>query len=96
MKSKTSSNSNVKVVSKTISLWILLMLSIKSFIDMLLVNNIIRSKYIVVENNKIEISFSNCISGITFQSPYFSKSEYIVRKQYFNFISFLQKSTCFW
>ena len=41
----------------------------------LMVNNIVRSKYIFVENNKIEILFSNHIFVLTFQ-----KSEYIVRK----------------
>ena len=35
----------------------------------LMVNNIIRNKCIFVENNKIEISFSNYIFGLTFQSP---------------------------
>ena len=35
----------------------------------LMVNNIVRSKYIYVENNKIEILFSNNIFGLTFQSP---------------------------
>ena len=29
-----------------------------------MVNNIVRSKYIFVENNKIEILFSNYISGL--------------------------------
>ena len=45
----------------------------------LMVNNIVSSKYIFVENNNIEILFSNYIFRLTFQSP-FSKSEYIVRK----------------
>ena len=35
----------------------------------LMVNNIVRNKYIFVENNKIETSFSNYIFGLTFQSP---------------------------
>ena len=35
----------------------------------LMVYNIIRNRYIFVENNKIEISFSNYIFGLTFQSP---------------------------
>ena len=35
----------------------------------LMVNNIIRNKYIFVENNKIEISISSYIFGLTFQSP---------------------------
>ena len=35
----------------------------------LMVNNIIRNKCIFVENNKIEISFSDYIFGLTFQSP---------------------------
>ena len=35
----------------------------------LMVNNIIRNKCIFVENDKIEISFSNYIFGLTFQSP---------------------------
>ena len=35
----------------------------------LMVNNIVRSKYIFVENNKIEILFSNYIFALTFQSP---------------------------
>ena len=34
----------------------------------LMVNNIVRSKYIFEENNKIEILFSNYIFGLTFQS----------------------------
>ena len=34
-----------------------------------MVNKIVRSKYIFVENNKIEILFSNYIFGFTFQSP---------------------------
>ena len=50
----------------------------------LIVNNIVRSKYIFLENNKIEILFSNYIFGLTFQS----KSEYIITKEYFNFIIF--------
>ena len=33
-----------------------------------MVNNIARSKYIFVENNKVEILFSNDIFGLTFQS----------------------------
>ena len=32
-----------------------------------MVNNIVRSKYIFVENNKIEILFSNYIFGLTFE-----------------------------
>ena len=35
----------------------------------LMVYNIIRNRYIFVENNKIEISFSDYIFGLTFQSP---------------------------
>ena len=35
----------------------------------LMVNNIIRSKCIFVENNNIEILFSNYIFGLTFQIP---------------------------
>ena len=35
----------------------------------LIVNNIVRSKYIFVENDKIEMLFSNYILGLTFQSP---------------------------
>ena len=35
----------------------------------LMVNNIVRSNYIFVENNKIEILFSNYTFGLTFQSP---------------------------
>ena len=35
----------------------------------LTVNNIVRSKYIFVENNKIEILFSNYIFELIFQSP---------------------------
>ena len=50
----------------------------------LMINNIERSKYIFVENNKIEILFSNYKFGLTFQSPSSSdlesKSKYIVRK----------------
>ena len=52
----------------------------------LMVNNVVRSNYIFVENDKIEILFSNYILGLTFQSPSSwrwnleSKSEYIVRK----------------
>ena len=34
----------------------------------LMVNNIVRSKYIFVENNKIEKLFSKYIFGLTFQS----------------------------
>ena len=34
-----------------------------------IVNNIVRIKYIFVENNKIEILFSNYIFGLTFQNP---------------------------
>ena len=49
-----------------------------------MVNNIVSSKYIFVENNKIEILFSNYIFGLSFQSPSSkalkSKSEYKVRK----------------
>ena len=36
----------------------------------LIVNNIVRSKYIFVENDKIEMLFSNYILGLTFQSPF--------------------------
>ena len=32
-----------------------------------MVNKIVRSKYIFVENNKIEILFSNYIFGVTFE-----------------------------
>ena len=40
-----------------------------------------------MENNKIEILFSNYVFGLTFQSPSLEcKSEYIVRKWHFNFI----------
>ena len=35
----------------------------------LMVNNIVRSKYIFVENNKTEILFSNYIFRLSFQSP---------------------------
>ena len=35
----------------------------------LMVNNIVRGKYIFVENNKIEKLFSNYTFGLTFQSP---------------------------
>ena len=35
----------------------------------LMVSNIVRSKYIIVEDNKTEILFSNYIFGLTFQSP---------------------------
>ena len=35
----------------------------------LMVNNIVRGKYIFVENNKIEILFSNYIFGLTFKCP---------------------------
>ena len=51
-----------------------------------MVNNIVRTKYIFVENKKIEILFSNYLFGLTFQSHLLrrwtleSKSEYIVRK----------------
>ena len=34
-----------------------------------MVINIVRCKYIFVENNKIEILFSNSIFGLTFQNP---------------------------
>ena len=40
----------------------------------LMVNNIIKSKYIFVENNKIEILFFNFIFGLTFQSPSYKVS----------------------
>ena len=40
----------------------------------LMVNNIVRSKYIFVENNKIEIVFSSNIFGLTFQSPSLKQS----------------------
>ena len=47
-----------------------------------MINNIERSNYIFVENNKIEILFSNYIFALTFQSPSLSdlesKSECIV------------------
>ena len=36
----------------------------------LMVNSIVRSKYIFVESNKIEIMFLNYIFGFTFQSPF--------------------------
>ena len=36
----------------------------------LMVNNIVRSNYIFVENNKIEILFSNYIFGPTFHFEY--------------------------
>ena len=42
----------------------------------LLINNTIRSKYTFVENNKIEMLFSNHTFRLTFQSPS-SKSEHI-------------------
>ena len=35
----------------------------------LMVNSIVRTKYIFVENDKIEILFSNCMFWLTFQSP---------------------------
>ena len=35
----------------------------------LMVSSIVRSKYIFVENNKIEILFLNYIFGFNFQSP---------------------------
>ena len=35
----------------------------------LMVNNVVRSKYIFVEKNKIEMLFSNYIFGLIFQSP---------------------------
>ena len=35
----------------------------------LMVENIVRSKYIIAENNKIEILFSNYMFGLTFQNP---------------------------
>ena len=41
----------------------------KGFNIMLMVNNIVRSKYIFVENNKINILFSDYILGLTSQSP---------------------------
>ena len=49
-----------------------------------MVNNIVWGKYIFVEDNEIEILLSNYIFGLTFES----KSEYIVKKYYFNFIIF--------
>ena len=33
-----------------------------------MVNNIVRSKYVFVKNNKIQILFSNYILGLTFKS----------------------------
>ena len=36
----------------------------------LIVNNIVRSKYIFVENNKIEILFSNYIFGLTLKMDF--------------------------
>ena len=44
----------------------------------LMVNNIVRSKYIFVENNKIEILFSNYIFGLTFESNL--QSSFIYKK----------------
>ena len=41
-----------------------------------MVNNTVRSNYIFLENNKIEILFSNYIFRLTLES----KSKYIVRK----------------
>ena len=35
----------------------------------LMVNNIVRGKHILVENNKTEILFSNYTFALTFQSP---------------------------
>ena len=49
-----------------------------------MVSNIVRGKHIFVEDNEIAILLSNYIFGLTFES----KSEYIVRKYYFNFIIF--------
>ena len=46
-----------------------------------MVNNIVRSKYIFVENNKIEIVFSNNIFGLTFQSP--SLKQFLFTRDYF-------------
>ena len=45
------------------------MLKISMLTYSLMVNNINRSKYIFVENNKYEMLFSNYIFGLTFQSP---------------------------
>ena len=47
----------------------------------LMVNNIVRKKFIFLENNQIEILFSNYIFGLTIQGwTLGSKSQYIVRK----------------
>ena len=47
----------------------------------LMVNNIVRKKFIFLENNQIEILFSNYIFGLTIQGwALGSKSQYIVRK----------------
>ena len=53
--------------------YILLIWKISMWAYNLMVNSIVRSKYIFVESNKIEIMFLNYIFGFTFQSP-FSKS----------------------
>ena len=44
----------------------------------LMVNNIVRSKYIFLENIKIEILFSNYIFGFTFESHL--QSNFIYKK----------------
>ena len=44
----------------------------------LMVNNIVRSKYIFLENIKIEILFSNYIFGLTFESHL--QSNFIYKK----------------
>ena len=49
--------------------YILLILKILMWAHNLMVNSIVRSKYIFVENNKIEILFLNYIFAFNFQSP---------------------------
>ena len=56
-----------KVVFKKFFWLVILKISVWAY--NLMVNNIVRSKYIFVENNKIETLFSNYILGLTFQSP---------------------------
>ena len=48
--------------------FLLTILKISMWVYNLMVNNIVRSKYVFVKNNKIQILFSNYILGLTFKS----------------------------
>ena len=54
-----------KKARRSVVAWMLRFLNAR-ILRNLVVNNIVRSKYIFVENNKIEILFSNYIFGLTF------------------------------